>query len=143
MTNTIARRSASLVPVGDDLVRRGQALSQRRVRHGIRAVSELARLTGMDRKTIARAEAGEAAATSVQVLEQWFDQRDAEEGIDSRVPEESSGDLEPGVVKFRIKGPHTAWELETEAHIEDIDRVTRAVEKILRNVDNPPPDPGP
>lgn len=136
MTNTATRRSASLAPV-EDLVRRGQVLAQRRVRHGIRSVSELARLAAMDRKTVARAEAGEAAATSVQILEQWFDRLDAETGFNSRVPEDQPGDLEPGVVKFRIKGPHTAWELETEAHIEDIDRVTEAVEKLLRNVEAP------
>jgi transcriptional regulator with XRE-family HTH domain len=123
-----------LTSVTDDLVRRGQEITRRRLRHGIRHATDLAQRTGLDRKTIARAEAGEASRETLELLEQYLDGLDAETGIDSKAATENSADLEPGVVRFTIRGPGSPWEVETEAHVENLAEVTRAVEEILRNM---------
>lgn len=116
----------------DNLERRGQEIARRRLRHGIRHATDFALRTGLDRKTIARAEAGEASKETLEHLELYLDQLDEEEGIDSKTPR--SSDLEPGVVRFTIRGPGSPWEVETEARVENLAEVTRAVEEILRNM---------
>lgn len=134
MAHTGERDRARLVNVTDDLKARGQEIARRRLRHQIRSHVELAQRTGMDRKTIARAEAGEASRDSALALEEFLDRLDQSTGMDTRAPENASHDVASGVVRFTIRGPGSPWEVETEARVEDLEEVTRAVEEILRNM---------
>lgn len=131
MPTSAAPDRAPLTPVTDDLTRRGQVLAQRRVRHGIRHVNDVAELAGMDRKTVARAEAGLASVASTEALEAFFDRLDDERGIDSSV---GNGDGR-GPITFDVMGPRTEWHFTVSGPVEDADEVRRQVVELIRHME--------
>ena len=66
----------------DDAAERGRRLKERRMRHDIKSLRELAEKTGVDRQAIARAEAGQASSATYDRLEAWFDRFEEEIGDD-------------------------------------------------------------
>lgn len=72
--------SGQSVPMSDET--RGHSIKQRRLRHGIGSVSEFERLTGVTRKAITKAEAGDPSTTenTYARLEAWLDKYEDEIG---------------------------------------------------------------
>lgn len=132
-----APRGAALEAMSAEKSARGAAIASRR---GSLELSqrEMAKRTGMSRVTIANAEKGGATEATYRQLEAELAAAEAQaQGGAAQPAPAGHNDLEPGVVRFKIRGPHTAWEMETEAHVEDIDAVTEAVERLMRHVDPP------
>ena len=131
-TQTLADR-APLMPV-TDLAQRGRILTQRRMRHGIRHISEAADLARIDRKTVARAEKGIASPSSMEAYEAFFDRLDAETGINSLeglAPEADQQEL----IEFDIEGPTTAWHVVVRGPMGEADEVRRQAAELLRGFD--------
>lgn len=125
-----------MTPVNDSPETRGQVLARRR-RVLRRSQADLAGLAGVDRKTVIRAEQDIASEQAMDVIEQ------ALAGLEQDVSGVASPPRtapEPEIlrddrVRFKIRGPHTSWELEVEGGVEDIDQIASAVEKLLRDMD--------
>ena len=121
-----------------DLAQRGRILTQRRMRHGIRHISEAADLADMDRKTVARAEVGQASSASIEALEAFYDRLDAEKGVDSREELGAPADQQE-LIEFDIEGPTTAWHVVVRGPMESADEVRRQAAELLRGFDRPEP----
>lgn len=127
------------MPVTDDLARRGRILTQRRMRHGIRHISEAADLADMDRKTVARAESGIASASSIEALESFYDRLDAEKGIDTSDAQALAPGEQQELIEFDIEGPTTAWHVVVRGPIDSADEVRRQASELLRGFDRHEP----
>lgn len=130
MTLTAQPSRAPLALVTPDLTQRGRELFRRRLRHGLSA-SELSRLSGVDRKTIARAERGEASPVSAQELWEFFGRLDAEKGVDTSAPEDPHAED----VRFEVTGPHTEWRVTVSGPADMADLLRQQVVELLREVE--------
>lgn len=68
---------------------RGEAIKRRRLTLGIGTPSEFAELTGRDRQTVKRAEEGEAADATYDMLEVWLDRQEQENDVPAQPAEGS------------------------------------------------------
>lgn len=135
MATTTAQGRATLIPVTDDLARRGRLLTQRRLRHDLRH-TEVATATGIGRKTVARAEAGEASDDSVTKLEMFFDELDTEKGVDTTGLAEVP--VPADTMEFEVTGPRTEWTVTVRGPVENEDVLVKAVLELLREVPQQP-----
>lgn len=89
---------------------RGDALTKRRLAHGIRSVREFAEASGVSRNAVTAAEDGHASEGTYQRLEAWLDAFDHESGSDlpSSVVETIEFVVEGDFgVKVTVRGPIT------------------------------------
>lgn len=92
----------------------------------------MSRLSGMDRKTVSRVEAGQAAQSSTDALEAFLDKLDAEAEVDTRdhrtpVPEE---------VTFRVTGPRVEWEVFVSGPADIADDLRHQVVELMKDMDS-------
>ena len=103
---------------------RGEQLRARRERHGM-SVHNFSAQSGVDRKTISRAEADDPKVTDLTYtrLNKALDEFEADTG---------AAPGEPGApVKFRISGVYGVAEVIVEGPVENLPELEAAVERLL------------
>lgn len=119
--------AAHLASVSEDENRRGRDLAQRRARHGIKSVRELARQSGVSREGITAAENGTASDATYDRLEAWFDRYEEEIGDDPT-------DRRDDVVEFQVRGVHGVREIIVKGPISNLPELEAAVARLLKGV---------
>lgn len=118
--------TADLPPVGDEQ-RRGQAIQQRLDRLGI-SDREFHEQSGIDRKTLRRAVAGEerVRASTYSAIEAALDRLEKRVRPDVAVPE-------AGLVTFELSGDFGV-EVVVKGPVENLDELEASVERLLRRM---------
>jgi transcriptional regulator with XRE-family HTH domain len=113
---------AGLASVIDDKSR-GQEVKQRRLRHGIKSLRELAAKSGISREAVTAAEEGTASDATYERIHAWFDRFEEEIGDD--------GD-DGGVVEFRIAG-NFGVDVIVKGPVANIAEIEAAVQSLIRS----------
>lgn len=114
---------AGLAPVIDKS--RGQEVKQRRLRHGIKSLRELAAKSGISREAVTAAEEGTASEATYERIHAWFDRFEEEVGDDG-------DDAEPGVVEFRIAG-NFGVDVIVKGPVANIAELEAAVQRLIQS----------
>ena len=121
MANRLLSAARSL-PMSDET--RGHAIRARRLAHGIKSVSALAKASGVSRDAVTAAEDGTASTATYERLEAWLDRFEEESGADE--PED------PHTVTFTVEGLYGAAKVVVSGPVENADALRRQVEALLR-----------
>lgn len=117
---------------------RGRELARRRVGLGIATLVDFARETGVDRKTLARAERGEASENTFLRLESWLDQRETRvsgaSGEVSAVTTREVDSQDPDTIRVHVTGPHAEWKILVEGPRGDGDELARLASMVASQV---------
>lgn len=122
---------ADLRGVTNDRQRRGQDLAARRLAHKL-SVLALSEAVPIARATIDKAEAGKASDDSLERLEKFFDELDAETGLDTGT---APTPLAPEMIEFDITGPRTDWHVVVRGPADQADDMRRQVVELLRDME--------
>lgn len=123
----MTRAVAEFPRVSDE--RRGDAIRNRRLAHGIRSVREFAEASGVSRNAVTAAEEGRASEGTYLRLEAWLDAFDHETGSDVPPSSNHAETIEFVVegdfgVKVTVRGPITNRE-DLQAAAAEIVRTIR------------------
>lgn len=119
---TISERAQS-VPMSDET--RGHAIKARRLAYGIKSERAFSEATKVDRRAIARAEAGEASEGTYERLEAWLDAFGEETGADE--PEN------PHVVTFKLSG-NFGVDVAVSGPVENLSDLEATVQRLIREM---------
>lgn len=136
---------------GEDKSKRGRAIRARRERHGITSLRMFEEVSGVNRASITKAEAGIASIPVIVRLEQVLDTLDRERGVDTTQADalvdpaptpltELASELGEDVIEVEVTGPSTMrnWHVVFRAHPEHVDLITEQAAKLLRDIDAAP-----
>lgn len=144
MTTHTPPRGAESRPVGATWEERGRDIARRRADLGIKTASSLADLSGIDRKTVARAEQGTASENTYLRLESWLSRRESgdhsgEGAVVTAAQDEEP--IEPDHIRVNIIGPHAEWKVCVEGPREGADEMTNMAAELARRLraGDPPP----
>ena len=108
---------------------RGYAIKERMASLGLGPV-RLAAESGVNRKTIARAIAGEASDRVYRDIEEALDRLEGRVGPEE--PSSRGAVEEGGRVTFRLTGIYGAREVVVEGPVDKLDEIEASVERLLR-----------
>lgn len=117
---------------GMDAVGRGEEIRARRIGHGMN-MNDLAKISGVSRQTIARAESGHPSVEELTYarLERALSDFEEETGADIAMTVRDTNGTS-GLVKFTIHGVYGAAEVIVEGPVENMAELQAAVDKLLR-----------
>lgn len=102
---------------------RGVAIKRRRLALGIKSVNEFAKVTGIDRGAVTRAEAGQASANTLDRLEKWLDDIEGETGHDE------PSEVEP--LRITLRGVYGIEEIVAEGPVDHPDELVASVARLI------------
>lgn len=103
---------------------RGVAIKRRRLALGIKSVNEFAKVTGIDRGAVTRAESGTASEGTLDRLEAWLDDIEQETGHDEPT-------AEPEPLRITMRGVYGIEEVVVEGPVDHPDELVASVARLI------------
>lgn len=128
-----AIKQAQSLPMSDE--DRGHAIKARRLAHGIKSERAFSEETGVDRRAIARAEAGQGSEATYERLEAWLEKFEEEIGLNA-----PPAHAEPGAVTFHLSG-NFGVEVSVSGPVENLAELEATVQRMIQAMGQQQADP--